>query len=259
MSRIGVLLAAFMAVGFFGVASVSAYQEAAVSNGGAVSGKITYKGTPPPPEHFRVEKNPEFCGAERDFYHIKVDKGALLHAIVLIEGVQKGKPLGSSVVELVGENCAFLPFTNVVPRTGKGRKGSPFMHVVNKDTVIHNPHTFEIVIDKRGMQIRRSLFNIGLPRQGSELKKKLLVRRSPIVKLQCDQHDFMHSWVRVVKNPYWTIVGKDGSYKIDQIPPGKYNLVAWHPILGEQKRAVTVGANGAISTNFTFSGTGSGR
>ncbi len=163
------------------------------------------------------------------------------------------------MVEILGQDCKFLPFTNVVARTGKGRKGSPSMHVVNEDTVIHNPHTFEITINKRGKQIRRSLFNIGLPNKGSKLTKKLLVRRSPIVKLQCDQHDFMHSWVRVVKNPYWAVVGKDGSYTIGQIPPGKYNLVAWHPILGEQKRGVTVGANGSINANFTFSGKGSGR
>ena len=128
------------------------------------------------------------------------------------------------------------------------------MHVVNQDDVIHNPHTFEMI-----GRVRRSLFNIGLPKAGSELTKQLLIRRGNVVKLQCDQHDFMHSWVRVVKNPYWVKVGKDGSYKIADVPPGKYTLVAWHPLLGEQKQKIAVDSKGSVTANFEFSGKGVGR
>ena len=123
------------------------------------------------------------------------------------------------------------------------------MHVVNQDDVIHNPHTFEMI-----GRVRRSLFNIGLPKAGSELTKKLKIRKGNVVKLQCDQHDFMHSWVRVVKNPYWVKVGKDGSYTIADVPPGKYTLVAWHPLLGEQKQKITVEGKGSVTADFEFSG-----
>ena len=71
---------------------------------------------------------------------VEVNKGALIHAVVLIEGVTAGKPLSSNVVDIVSEECTFLPFMSVVARTGKGRKGSPFMTVLNEDTMIHNPH-----------------------------------------------------------------------------------------------------------------------
>jgi hypothetical protein len=245
---------AILALGFWGVTSVSAYEEAAVSNGGTVSGKMTYKGDPPPAEHFLVSKNPEFCGEEVDFYHIRVNKGALLDGFALIEGIEKGKPLGSDVAEFIGKDCAFLPYTTVVPAKGRGTKGAASMHVVNQDDVIHNPHTFEMI-----GRVRRSLFNIGLPKAGSELTKKLKIRKGNVVKLQCDQHDFMHSWVRVVKNPYWINVGKDGSYTIADVPPGNYTLVAWHPLLGEQKQKITVEGKGSVTANFEFSGKGVGR
>ena len=245
---------AILALGFLGVTSVSAYQEASVSNGGTVSGKMTYKGEPPSPEHFLVSKNPEFCGEEVDFYHIRVKKGALLDGFALIEGIEKGKPLGSDVAEFIGKDCAFLPYTTVVPAKGRGRKGAASIHVVNQDDVIHNPHTFEMI-----GRVRRSLFNIGLPGAGDELTKRLLVRKSNVVKLQCDQHDFMHSWIRVVKNPYYVKVGKDGGYTIDNVPPGKYTLVAWHPLLGEQKQKITVDSKDSVTANFEFSGKGVGR
>lgn len=250
-----IFLTGSLLVGLLAAGNAWAYQEAPVSGGGTVSGKITYEGTPPDPEHFKVSKNPEFCGEERDFFHIRVKNGILQNAVVVIEGVKKGKPLGGArIANMVGRNCAFLPFTDVAEKLGKGKKNAPSLHVVNEDEVIHNPHPFEVV-----GPVRRSLWNLGLPEKGSKLTKELRVRRGNIVKIQCDQHDFMHAWIRVVDNPYWVKVAKDGTYKIDQVPPGKYNLVAWHPILGEQKKEITVGDGGTIEASFKFSGAGSGR
>ena len=247
MNRIMVLMTVILLVGVWHGDGIAA--------GGTVSGKIIYEGDPPPPEHFLVMKNPEFCGEERDFFHVRVKNGILQDAAVLIEGVKGGKPLGGGQsTNMVGRDCAFLPFTAVVEKLGKGKKNAPILNVVNEDEVIHNPHPFEVV----GM-VRRSLWNLGLPEKGSKLSKELRVRRGNVVKIQCDQHDFMHAWIRVVTNPYWTMAGKDGSFKIDEVPPGKYTLVAWHPILGEQKKEITVDGSGTVDASFTFSGAGSGR
>ena len=92
------------------------------------------------------------------------------------------------------------------------------------------------------------------------MNKKLRVKKGNVVKIQCDQHDFMHAWLRVATNSYWTMASdKDGTYKIDGIPPGKYQLVAWHPILGEQKKEITVSDGGTVEASFSYSGKGSGR
>ena len=260
MNRMIVLLALVFLVGTAQAGNVYAA-------GGSVTGKISYEGTPPPPEHFTVSKNPEFCGAERDFFHITVKKGVVQGVAVLIENLDyktgkfnkkgkgvSGKPMETNVATMIGENCAFLPFTGVVERLGKGKKGAPGLEITNNDTVIHNPHPFEV----RGAA-RRSLWNKGLPEKGDKLNELLRVKKGNQVKIQCDQHDFMHAWLRVATNAYWTMAANDGSYKIDGIPAGKYNLVAWHPILGEQKTEVTVGDGGSAEASFTFSGSGRGR
>lgn len=245
MNRITATAAALAVAAFVTATSASAYEEAAVADGGTVSGKIAFKGTPPPPEHFRVQKNPEFCGTERDFHHVTVKDGVLLHAVILIEDVAKGKPVPPKVVNITGKNCTFLPYVSVVPKMAPA--DWPMMKAVNEDTVIHNPHTFEMI-----GQSRRTLWNVGLPEKGSTLEKELQIRKGNVVKLQCDQHDFMHAWTRVATNPYYTVVGEDGKYAIDQVPPGKYKLVAWHPILGEQTQEITVAAKGKAEANFTF-------
>ena len=121
------------------------------------------------------------------------------------------------------------------------------MTVLNKDTVIHNPHPFEF--KPKG---RRTLWNVGLPEKGSSTKQRLIVKKSDTVRLECDQHNFMLSWTKVVSNPYWAITGNDGSYAIDQVPPGTYTLVVWHPTLGEQRKEITVPKNGTVKAGFTF-------
>jgi len=51
------------------------------------------------------------------------------------------------------------------------------------------------------------------------------------MKVECDQHDFMHSFVFVANNPYYAVVGKDGTFKIENVPAGKYKLKTWHGYL----------------------------
>jgi hypothetical protein len=72
------------------------------------------------------------------------------------------------------------------------------------------------------------------------------------MKVECDQHGFMQAWFYPVENPYYAVAGADGTYTIDQVPAGKYEVVAWHPILGHMEKEVTVGASGKASLDFEF-------
>ena len=55
------------------------------------------------------------------------------------------------------------------------------------------------------------------------------------------------------KHPYAVVVEEDGSYAIDDVPPGEYTVKAWHPRFGIQKSKLTVSASAATEANFTFS------
>ncbi len=50
----------------------------------------------------------------------------------------------------------------------------------------------------------------------------------------------MEADARVIWNPYYSISGADGSFKIDQIPAGKYWVTVWHPYVGESSGEVTI-------------------
>ena len=44
----------------------------------------------------------------------------------------------------------------------------------------------------------------------------------------------------------------DGSYSIDNVPAGKYKIVAWHGTLKAQKGKVEVASGGSATADFEF-------
>jgi hypothetical protein len=46
--------------------------------------------------------------------------------------------------------------------------------------------------------------------------------------------------------------GKDGAFKIANLPAGKYELEAWHEKFGTRMATVTVGAKEIQTQDFTF-------
>ena len=65
-------------------------------------------------------------------------------------------------------------------------------------------------------------------------------------------HGWMHAKVFVMDNPFFAVSGEDGSFSIKGLPAGTYTLEAWHEKLGTKTGTVTVAANGAATTSFTF-------
>ena len=51
--------------------------------------------------------------------------------------------------------------------------------------------------------------------------------------MQCGFHAYMESWGFAVKNPYYALSAKDGSYAIADVPPGTYTVQVWHPMVNK--------------------------
>src|SRR2546427_694160 len=66
-----------------------------------------------------------------------------------------------------------------------------------------------------------------------------------MIKLTCDVHSWMLGWVAVMPNPFFGVTGGDGTAKIENVPPGKYTVEAWHETLGKQTKEVEVKAGQA--------------
>ena len=69
----------------------------------------------------------------------------------------------------------------------------------------------------------------------------------------------MKSYISVFDHPYFAVTDEDGNYKINDIPPGTYEVIAWQEKFKDKKtkqwktlsKSVTIGS-GDTKQNFTF-------
>lgn len=62
----------------------------------------------------------------------------------------------------------------------------------------------------------------------------------------------MAAYVVVMDNPYFSVTGRDGTFKIDNVPPGSYKVSAWHEKLRTVTNDVTVEAGKVSSIDFSL-------
>lgn len=70
----------------------------------------------------------------------------------------------------------------------------------------------------------------------------------------CSIHTAMSCIVLVLENPYFAATDKDGRYKIEGVPTGRYRLKAWYERLPAQVREITVPEHGEVKTDFVLGG-----
>jgi hypothetical protein len=190
-----------------------------------------------------IAKNKEVCGeGYREIVEVAVKNGALENAVVVLDGIAKGKGWVAAQQKplLDQKGCRFIPAIMMVPKGGD-------LDILNSDPVLHNIHSYEII-----GSARRTLFNFGQPDQGQRLTKPINVRRGEWVKVECDAHDFMHAWLFAATHPYVAVSGDDGRFTISDVPPGKYKIRVLHPVLGVKEGEVTVPAKGKAEITFDF-------
>jgi hypothetical protein len=230
------------------VTAQGVYREVAVAGGSELVGTAVFLGDVPAPRRLLVTKDEEVCGfgyLERTEVSVGAE-GGLAGVVVVIEGIQAGKawpgsPEGAPARYVLDQrDCVFLPHLLVVPRASN-------LDIVNSDPVLHNVHAYEI-IDGSG----RSLFNLGQPPSREVIVQQFRPRFGTLVRLECDAHDFMQSWIFAADSPYWAVTGEDGAFVIEDIPPGEYSITAWHPSLGVQQHRVSLSDGGAAELAIEF-------
>jgi hypothetical protein len=211
-----------------------AYEVVSVPDGGTIQGKVSFTGSAPGSKKVIPTKDKEVCGGIRDVPQMELaaDKG-VQNAFVYLKKVDKGKAWEkvAKTPAIDNEKCEFQPHVQVIPMGD--------IEIVNSDPVLHNTH---------GFYGKQTAFNVALPNQGQRIKKPL--KKSGLVRVECDAHGWMRAWVYVAENPYYAVTGKDGTFSLKDVPPGTYTLVAWQEFTGEVEQSVTVKAKEAANVTI---------
>jgi plastocyanin len=216
---IGLLLAVALVTGVALVAHRPG--PAGAQGGGTIEAAVTFAGAPVV-EKLKVNKDTEKCGTEAMIEKVVVgaNKG-LANAVVSVPGA-KGAPKAVKVA-VDQHGCKFVP--HVVAMT----PGE--LELKNSDDILHNIHTY-------------STANPSINKAQPKFKKVMTEKfeKPEFIKLTCDVHSWMLGWVAVMPNPFFGVTDGSGNAKIENVPPGKYTVEAWHETLGKQTKEVEVKA-----------------
>ena len=114
----------------------------------------------------------------------------------------------------------------------------------NGDSELHNIHTFA-----KGRPANRMFNRSQLP--GSTFTETF--ERPDSILVRCDLHSQMIAHILVLPNAFHTMPAEDGSYSVAGVPPGRYELTAWHELFGRVTVPVDVAPEGITRVDVTFS------
>lgn len=216
--------------------NASGYTVVEVQNGGSITGSVRFSGTVPAPRAVNVTDDFDACGATVEVSDLEVGSGSgLANAVVSLVDVTSGAAVSSSASPttldptLDQRGCRFQPHVIIA---GVGQT----VGILNSDPVTHNVHT--VAFDNR-------TFNRSQPPSLPRIEVSFEVTEKVMAK--CDIHGWMSAWIVVVDHPYHDITSEDGTFTIDDVPPGTYTLEIWHEALGSTRETVTV--TGGETTN----------
>ncbi len=238
-------LAGLAMSGMATTAFAGGYDVIDVTDGGSFTGTVSAGAFEADTRTYTISKDPEICGeGSREVPFVEVnDAGMLMNAVVFLNDVDEGKafPEGLDALTIHQEHCEFSPALGVIANRGE-------LTAVNDDHTLHNIHTYELIGNAR-----RTVMNVSQPEMGDTVTKEIKLRRGNGMKIECDAHDFMHAFVYVAKNPYFSVVDENGHFEITDIPAGTYEVMMWHGLLGEvEVGEITVDANGEVSMDLSY-------
>jgi plastocyanin len=154
----------------------------------------------------------------------------LRHVVVFIKDAP-ASPTEPTNVEIRQRDENFIPRVVAVP------VGST-VEFPNDDPIYHNVFSLS----------RAKTFNLGRYPRGDS--RRVLVSKPGVVKVFCDIHSHMTASIMVFNHPWFAVVGEDGRFELDGVPPGDRRITAWHERLGETTVRLRVDGGGVTEANF---------
>jgi len=152
--------------------------------------------------------------------------------VVYLEGpgLAAGKPMTATLTQ---KDRRFAPEVVVVP------VGST-VSFPNNDPIFHNVFSLSKV----------KPFDLGYYPDG----QTRLVRfdKPGLVQVYCHLHADMGAAILVLDTAQWTRPSDRGSFSLQDVPPGNYELVAWHRTAGFFRRHITVRSHETVTVNLTI-------
>ena len=160
----------------------------------------------------------------------------LRNVIVYVKSGYEGRTYSTPVDPAVldQQRCLYVPRVFTMMTNQK-------LNVRNDDDTFHNVHSN---VEKN------AVFNFAQPKKGGENAVVFAKAEMP-VHIGCDLHRWMGAWIGVFDHPFHATSGDNGNFEL-KLPPGKYEIAAWHEKYGEKVTTIEVADKAEVPLNFSF-------
>ena len=217
----------------------AATMTTAVPNGGTVSGKVTYEGTPAKQKPIDMSKEPscakQHATALTTETVVTGPNNALENVVVYISaGAPDDSTPPSQPAKFTQKGCQYLPHVLAF-------EVNQALEIANEDQTSHNIHP----LPKTNRE-----WNKSQPPGTPPLSEKY--DKAEFIPVKCNIHPWMHGNFAVLKNSHFAVTQGEGSFTLPNLPPGKYTIIAWHESYGDQTQEVMISGNETKTVNFVF-------
>ena len=257
-------LALFFAAATFAAAQGD-YKVISVADGGTISGTIKWSGPAPHELDFPITKDPQICELDgkktASLERLIIGpEGGVANTVVYLKNISSGKAmdLPEQRRQLDHKHCRYIPHILLVPQNAS-------LQMQSSDATLHTIH-----------MDGAASFNLPFPFPNQVTSRTMAT--PGLVNLRCNGgHVWMNAEMMVVPHPYYAVTDESGRFEFTSVPPGTYQIVAWHegwglagkeqaydvltehtvqrPIFTEPKsweKSVTVNANQPSSVSFVI-------
>jgi plastocyanin len=153
--------------------------------------------------------------------------------VVYVDSIPEAKlaQAGQSPVRLSQRGAQFKPRVLPVVRGTE-------VDMTNDDWVSHS--VFSRATSKA--------FDLGI--YGQDVKKTVVFDKTGVVQIFCAIHPRMNGVVLVLQNPFFAKPGADGSFSIEGVPAGNYQVRVYRQGSAVAPTNVTVPASGSVTVTF---------
>lgn len=205
---------------------------------GAISGTVTFTGTPPKMRPIDMAKEPS-C-AKQHATPVMTESvvtgpgNAVEWVVVYISAGDQPSAAAATTARYDQKGCEYLPHVAVL-QVGQS------LEIYNDDSTSHNIHPLAKVNPE---------WNKSQPPGSPPIKATY--DKPEFIAVKCNVHPWMHGYFAVLNTSHFATTGNDGKFSIKDLPPGKYTVTAWHERFGTQSQEVTVAEGKGATADFVF-------
>jgi hypothetical protein len=221
-----VFLATFFFAATLAVFSQNSYKVVTVTNGGTISGTVKWSGPVPRSLSFPITKDPQICDPDSkktaDLERLIIGaQGGVANTVVYLKDISSGKAmdLPEQRRHLDQRHCRYIPHILLVPASAE-------LEMVSSDATLHTIH-----------MDGAASYNLPFPFAGRPTTRAF--QTPGLVNLRCNGgHVWMNAEMFVAPHPYYAVTDEGGHFEFTDVPPGTYQIVAWHEgwnLLGKEQ------------------------